>query len=280
MSHPVLVIGVSAAGAASLSAEVQARIAATDELWAARRLLPYWADLAADKVVIGADIRQRIAGLRDRGDRRITVLASGDPGFYGIAATIRSVLAPDEVEIIPHVSSLQLAFARIGEPWHDAILTSAHARPLAQIVGWARRAPKLGILTDPHNTPAHIAQTLLQAGIPDCRAVIAQDLGLATERISDIRLSAVTDRTFDPLSVMLVLQEAGWRPSPLYAPRPANAYAHRRGLVTKADVRALCLARLQLREDDVIWDIGAGSGAVRYRDERTRLARRGVCNRA
>ena len=69
-------------------------------------------------------------------------------GFYGIVGTLLRYMPPEELEIVPHVSSLQLAFARAGLAWNEAVFTSAHARPLAGVVGWAKRIPRLGILTD------------------------------------------------------------------------------------------------------------------------------------
>ena len=67
---------------------------------------------------------------------------------------------------------------------------------------------------------------------------------------------------FDPLNVLLLVHDEHWAPRSLFAPRPDDSYAHRRGLITKADVRALVLPRLALCETDIVWDIGAGSGAL------------------
>ena len=258
----ILIVGVGAEGPASLSTASQERITRADQLWAGQRLLDHWPDHPAEKVVIGADVAELVQQLPGRGDRRVVILASGDPGFYGIVGTLLRYLPPEELEIIPHVSSLQLAFARAGLAWNEAIFTSAHSRPLAEVVGWAKRAPRLGILTDHQHTPALIAQTLLEAGLADCRAIVAENLGQPDERLTDTRLAALPAMTFGPLNVLLLVREADWQPWPTFAPRPDGAYAHRRGLITKADVRALSLARLAVRATDVIWDIGAGSGAV------------------
>ena len=149
-----------------------------------------------------------------------------------------------------------------GIPWSDAAFTSAHARPLSEVVGWAKRVPKLGVLTDPKQTPDLIAQALLDAQVEDCRAVVAENLGLPDERLTDTRLSALPQMKFEPLNVLLLVHDEHWAPRPLFAPRPDDSYAHRRGLITKADVRALVLPRLALCETDIVWDIGAGSGAL------------------
>ena len=273
MSPRVLVLGVGPQGPASLTPAWQARIAQADELWGGRRLLALWPDHPGSRLAIGDNVAELAARLRQRGRARIVVLASGDPGFYGIAGTLLHELSADELEIVPHVSSLQLAFARAGLAWSDAILTSAHARPLAEVVGWARRAHKLGILTDPEHTPGAIARALLAAGAPDCRAIVAENLALPEERLVDTRLSSLPTLEFSPLNVLLLLQDAGWRPRPLLALRPDECYEHRRGLITKSDARALSLARLALSDSDTVWDIGAGSGAMSI--EMAELAWRG-----
>lgn len=273
MKHRVLIVGVGAEGPASLAPALVERIAQADQLWGSRRLLLHWTSHPAPKTVIGADVAQRAQQLTRRGCLRVVILASGDPGFYGIAATVLRVLPAQEVEIVPHVTSLQMAFARIGVDWNRSVLTSAHSRPLSEVAGWARRTRKLGLLTDGQDAPSTIARTLLDAGIADCRAVVAENLSLPEERIIDTRLARLPGAKFDPLNVLLLIQDEDWRPRPAFAPRPEKAYAHRRGLITKRDVRALSLARLALRENDVVWDVGAGSGAVSV--ETAELAWRG-----
>ena len=277
MTQPILVVGVGPEGSDGLMPAVRERIAQADQLWGGARLLSAWPDHAGEKVVIGADIDRQVQQLRQRGQARVVVLASGDPGFHGIAGTLLRHFPAGELEIIPGISALQWAFARAGLAWNDAIFTSAHARPLAEVVGWAKRVPRLGILTDPQHTPGLIAQALLQAGVDDSRAIVAENLGLPGERLIDTHLSALSGQDFAPLNVFLVIQDdpdrGGWRPKPVFSPRSDEAYAHRQGLITKADVRALSLVRLALRDTDTVWDIGAGSGAMSI--EMAELAWRG-----
>ena len=263
MSQPVLVVGVGAEGPASLPSAIQDRIFRADLLCGSERLLAHWAGLSVEKLVIRAGrLTEIVERLCHRGNASVVVLASGDPGFYGIAGTLLRHLPAGEIEIVPHVTSLQLAFAKAGLAWNGAVLVSAHARPLAEIAGWARRVPRLGLLTDGEHTPARIAEMLLTAGLDDCRAIVAENLGLPDERLIDTRLSDLPGKEFAPLNVLLVVHDPGWQPQPIFAPRPDDAYAHRRGLITKGDVRALILSRLALAETAVAWDIGAGSGAV------------------
>ncbi|MGQ9767431.1 MAG: precorrin-6y C5,15-methyltransferase (decarboxylating) subunit CbiE [Anaerolineae bacterium] len=260
--HKILVVGITGKGRAALDEALQARIAAADLLCGGARLLAEWPDCVGEKLIISTNVAAVIERLRARGAARAVVLATGDPGLYGIGGALARCLPADELEIVPGVSSVQLAFARIGLPWDDATIVSAHGRPLAEVLGWARRAAKLAILTDETHTPAAIAAALLARGVADCRAVVAERLELSGERITDARLSDLTGRAFASPNILLLLRDAGWRPEPMGVPRPDDAYVHRRGLITKRDVRALSLIRLALAPTDTAWDIGAGSGAM------------------
>ncbi len=262
MNAPVVVIGVGVDGAESLTPQAKDYIAQADQLWGSERLLNLFPDVSAGKIFLSKNILSALEKLKERGEtEKIILLASGDPNFFGLGSSLLKILPPDELVFIPQVSMLQEAFARARVAWHDAHFTSAHARPLAEVIGFAKRFPKLGILTDPRNTPAFIAEKLLAAGIPDCRVVVFENLGETNEAMFDEKLSSVIQKSFADLNVMLLIQNEGWTPAPFLI-RPDNAYAHRNGLITKADVRALCLSRLALRETDVVWDVGAGSGAV------------------
>lgn len=273
MKKRILVVGVGGEGLDSLSEAMKSRIEDAAQLWGSNRLLAFWSNISGEKRPLSTNIPDLIKACQTRGRQQIVVLASGDPGFYGIAGTLLRHFSADELEIMPHVSSLQLAFARCGLVWQDAALTSVHGRSLAALIGKAKRAAKIGVLTDHKHTPAIIAKTMLAAGLPDCRAVVAENLGLPEERIIETRLIDLPEQEFARLTVLLLVQDDGWQPAPTFAPRPETAYAHRRGLITKQDVRALSLARLALRETDVVWDVGAGSGAVSV--EMAELAWRG-----
>ncbi len=262
MKKPIWVVGMGLADEGSLTPQAREIIQAAQVLIGGKRLLSSWKSYPAEKITIGANIDKIINRLKGREHEAIVVLASGDPGFHSIAGTILKHFSPQEVRILPNVSSLQAAFAKIGLTWDDAVFTSAHAHSLAQVIGWAKRSPKLGILTDQTNTPARIASTLLDAGMPDCRAVVGENLGTADEDIIDTKLSDLVGRDFETLNVMLLIQSQDWRPEPVFSRRSEESYAHRRGLITKADVRALSIARLNIRPTDTVWDIGAGSGAV------------------
>lgn len=263
MRESVIVIGVGVDGLASLTPQALAYIKQASQLWGSDRLLGLLPEFPSERVALTKDIPAALERLKSRrAGERIVLLASGDPLFFGLGSSLLKILQPGEVILLPQASALQMAFARARLSWQDAHFTSAHARPLAEVVGQARRFRKLGILTDPQHNPALIAEKLLAAGIPDCRAIVCENLGETREALTDTRLSGLIGHTFSDLNVLLLVQAHDWQPAPLPHLRPDTAYAHRNSLITKMDIRALCLGRLALRETDLVWDIGAGSGAV------------------
>jgi precorrin-6B C5,15-methyltransferase / cobalt-precorrin-6B C5,C15-methyltransferase len=190
------------------------------------------------------------------------VLASGDPGFFGIVRALRARgLAP---RVIPAVSSVALAFARIGLDWDDALVLSAHGRDPRPALAAALAHPKAAILTAP-GTARDLATELLANG----KTVYAAELlGTAEEKVSV--LSAETALA-DP-NVLIALDpddapgEPRWLAGHPGAPDgwalPEDAFEHRDSMITKPEVRALVLARLGPAPGRTIWDVGAGSGSV------------------
>jgi len=205
----------------------------------------------------------------------IVVLASGDPGFFGIVRAVRARgITP---VVIPAVSSVALAFARLGLDWDDALVLSAHGRDPVKALAAALAHPKAAILTAPGTTRA-LGQELRAAGK---QVYIAECLGSSQERVGTF--DAAVNPT-DP-NILISLDEqppdeqppdeqppdeqpgeprwlAGHQGSPPGWALPEDAFAHRDSMITKAEVRALVLARLGPGPGQTVWDVGAGSGSV------------------
>lgn len=278
----ILIIGLSAAGAAGLPAQLLARIEAADLLAGGRRQLGYFPTFTGEQCPIEADIDAVAARLKQAqaDGQQAVVLASGDPLCFGIGASLRRYFAAEALEIIPAATAFQLAFAALAEPWSDALLLSAHARPLNEVVTKAQTAPKAAILTDNRHTPPVIAQALLAAGFaPDSPCAVCENLGGDAQRIVRAILSDVGRESYAPLNVFIVwrhptpdreetLPSSYAHPAPPVLPAsippglPDEAFATAAGQITKREIRLLSLAELQLKPGGVMWDIGAGSGAV------------------
>jgi precorrin-6Y C5,15-methyltransferase (decarboxylating) len=187
------------------------------------------------------------------------------------------------LEIMPAPSAFQLAFAALGEPWPEAALLSAHARPLSAVVAGVLSTPKAAILTDNQHTPAVVAEALLAAGLPpDSPVAICENLGSPAQQLIRTSLPEVSQQTYAPLNVFVI-----WRKEEAEASRkhpknyhltldtltpdthfqiapglPDEAFSTSAGQITKREVRLYSLAELALGAGEVLWDIGAGSGSV------------------
>jgi precorrin-6B C5,15-methyltransferase / cobalt-precorrin-6B C5,C15-methyltransferase len=219
-------------------------------------------DFSAEKITIGKDI-EPICSLLEAapGRRRAAILASGDPCFFGIGPILAQRLGTARVRIHPQPSSVAHAFSRLGVAWQDATVLSVHGRPIADAVPAALPAHKVAFLTDPEHTPGEVARALLAAGMADCDAFVCERLGGPLERVEQMRLSELPERRFDPLNVLILLRDPRSVTVPALA-RPDSAYEQVRGQITKAEVRAITVARLEPWACSVLWDVGAGSGSV------------------
>jgi precorrin-6Y C5,15-methyltransferase (decarboxylating) len=225
----------------------------------------------AEQVVLGAlapalDVIER--HLDQQGP--VVVLASGDPGFFGIVRVLAERFGPDRLDVLPGVSSVAVAFARVGLPWDDAVVVSAHGRDLRTAVNVCRARPKVAVLTGPGAGPTELGAGLARSGR---MLVVASALGSAAERVERVTPAEAAARDWGTdVGVVLCLDETralgGVRTVAGPAALPAGwaldeaEFTHRDSMVTKFEVRALALARLGPRLGDLVWDIGAGSGSV------------------
>ena len=205
----------------------------------------------------------------------VVVLASGDPGFFGIVRALAERFGSEALDVRPGVSSVAEAFARLGLPWDDAVVVSAHGRDPRTALNVCRAHRKVAVLTAPGAGPAEIGAAL--AAVPGLRRriVVATDLGADSERIEEVTPEQAAERDWPGVHVVLSLGPGAERPGAMRAVAggstsvaeggwglPEDAFAHRNSMVTKAEVRALALARLGPRLGELVWDVGAGSGSV------------------
>jgi precorrin-6Y C5,15-methyltransferase (decarboxylating) len=195
------------------------------------------------------------------------VLASGDPGLFGPVRRLRELT--DEVEVLPALSSVQVAFARAGLPWDDALVVSAHGRSARPALNVCRAHPKVAVLTGPGSGPDVLGDGLVgwERGL-----FVAERLGTPEERCRWVSPQDAAKQCWDEPNVVLVVDRTrsvrtgmGWlagREQPGEWALPEDAFIHRDAMLTKAEVRAVVLARLGPRLGDLVWDVGSGSGSV------------------
>jgi precorrin-6Y C5,15-methyltransferase (decarboxylating) len=199
----------------------------------------------------------------------VVVLASGDPGFFGIVRLLGERFGPENLRVVPAISSVAYAFARAGIPWEDAVTVSAHGREPHRALNVCRAYPKVAVLTSPAFGPADLAKAL--EGL-DRTFLVAQRLGEPGERVYEGGAGEVARMRWEDPNVVLVVDqkravgEKRWISSRTQDrgpwALPETEFEHRSGMITKAETRALVLARLGPGPGDLVWDVGAGSGSI------------------
>ncbi|MCF6257829.1 MAG: precorrin-6y C5,15-methyltransferase (decarboxylating) subunit CbiE [Gammaproteobacteria bacterium] len=291
---PIYIIGVLDNGTEGMTPVALAHIAAADVVIGAHRTLALFADSFAAGA-IQHDIAQGLSKVpvwiteAQADDLKVVVLATGDPLCHGIGRYLMNKLGNEQCEVIPNVSTLQLAFARLGLAWQEAVIASAHSKDAGE---WSNEAgPEHGLypllqtvqnhslialFTSPENTPDRIARMLLDVGLGELFTMSVAEALLTDDEniIRELSLSDAAAAYFTSPNVV-VLQRITQNSLPVFGLDDA-CYAQRKpdkGLITKREVRAVSLARLQLHADSIVWDIGAGSGSVGL--EAARLCRSG-----
>ncbi|MFF4808359.1 precorrin-6y C5,15-methyltransferase (decarboxylating) subunit CbiE [Micromonospora chersina] len=298
----VLVAGIDAAGRPAHPALAEALAGAGLVVGAARHLAAVPVPPGCATVVLGplAPALDRLAAAVVAGTPAV-VLASGDPGFFGIVRRLRAAGLP--VRVLPAVSSVAAAFARAGLPWDGAAVVTAHGRDPRPALNACRALPAVAVLTAPGAGAAELGAGL--AGW-DRRLVVAEHLGTPDERVTWTTPAGAAATTWsDPHVVLSLAPEIATPEDPAASivhvrpdPRPVQAfrpgpnrkiaagvggmraddqpaaapaggwalpeseYVHRDSMITKAEVRALAVARLRPRLGRLVWDVGAGSGSV------------------
>ncbi|MGC4846930.1 precorrin-6y C5,15-methyltransferase (decarboxylating) subunit CbiE [Micromonospora sp. DT15] len=296
----VSVVGLDAAGAPPHPALAPVLATAGLVVGAARHLAAVPVPAGADTIALGplAPALRRLAEAVDAGVPAV-VLASGDPGLFGIVRRLRAAGLP--LRVVPAVSSVAAAFARAGLPWDGAAVVTAHGRDPRPALNACRALPLVAVLTAPGAGAAELGAGLIGWSR---RLLVAEHLGTTAERIRAVTPEQAAAETWADPHVLLSLADpvparsapadaapagstsipagpawsadappdrgtAGMRADnqPAAAPAggwalPEDRYAHRDSMITKSEVRALVVARLRPRLGRLIWDIGAGSGSV------------------
>lgn len=265
------ILGVGNDGAAGLTQRSRTLLNEAEVVLGSDSVLRLLPELTAERFRIGSDLHEAVEFLRANLGRRLVVIVSGDPLFYGIARYLCDRLGEDRFEVVPHVSTMQLAFARIKETWEEAYLTDLSARPLESALDQIRIAQTVGLFTNDEYTPPRVARELLARGIDYFKVFVCENLGAPDERITPGDLSDVESMSFSPLNVMILRRKPGVPDRPSGTRKlgrfgnPDDIFAQsqpKTGLITQAEVRAIALSKLDLYPGRVMWDVGAGSGSV------------------
>jgi len=272
----VHVVGIGLDGAVGLTDTGRQLIERATLLVGSDRHLNYFPNHPAPRLVLG-DFTQAIREIRtqlatDDTNKCIVVLVSGDPLFFGLGRLLLEELPREQLTFHPHLSAVQLAFHRIKIPWQDARIISAHGRSLEELIQVLQQGvEKIAVLTDGTNTPNAIARLLLGLDLSvSYEFWVCENLGGIDEQVKCLPLDAVVNEKFAPLNVVVLLRQSDAE-QPLEVEslpmlglpdETMLSFSDRPGLMTKREVRILILGELALQPEQIIWDIGAGTGSV------------------
>lgn len=268
LTQAITVVGIGEDGCLSLTSRAMDAIMTAEVLAGSARQLEFFPQFRGEKLVWFSPHSAYVDQIIQRAQQQdICVLASGDPLFYGIAHSLIARCGTAAVRVIPSVSSIQLACARVGWAWDQIHLDSVHGRPLAGLVSRLQQVDRAALLTGGAQHPAAVAAHLSAFGETHWRCTVCEALGSPQERLrtfSVTELAQLSAADFHTLALLLLERHAPkYDGLPLHC--PDTDYQFRQplnGLITKAPVRALAVAQLALRPDSICWDIGAGSGSI------------------
>ena len=270
-AQKIHIIGIGDDGLEGLTSAARSLIGQADLLVGAESTLKLVPASRAERFAAGASLDAVVRRIEAARDKSVVILASGDPLFYGVARYLCDKLGKERFDVLPHVSSMQLAFARVKESWEDAYLTNLASHSLESVLEKVRVSDTVGLFTTEDNPPNKVAKALLARRIDYFSAYVCENLGSPDERVTQGELTDLAEQEFSPLNVMILVRK------PQTPDRPTDALGLRmfgnpdevflqarpkQGLLTPSEVRAIALAQMALRPNSIVWDVGAGSGSV------------------
>jgi precorrin-6Y C5,15-methyltransferase (decarboxylating) len=268
---PIQVVGIGLDGAAGLREANRAIVEGATVLAGSDRLLNFFPRHSGKRIPL-SDFARGIHQMRtlwSQGET-VVVLVTGDPLFFGLGRLLLNEFPPDALQFHPHLNCVQLAFNCLKVPWQEAFWVSVHGRSLDELTPALQQGKdKIAVLTDGTNTPSAIARLYLSLDLPLAYDFwVCENLGGSAEKVRCFSGDRLVEETFAPLNVVVLLKkdEPPFIPSPLpIFGLPDSlfcSFRDRPGLMTKREVRLVILGELALQPNQVIWDIGAGTGSV------------------
>jgi len=284
MSKPCQIIGVLDNGIDGLAPATLFFIQTADVVIGGERTLALFKDIvkaSAEQKDLGGKLTKVPEWIKaaQQAEQSVVVLATGDPLCHGIAKYLLKQIPNNNCDVIPNTSTLQLACARLGVAWQSAHICSVHTKDAGE---WCESADiqhglypllrdcqqheLLAIFTSPENTPDRIARMLQQEGMAETFNLSVAEKILTTEENihSQLSINDAATMTFGDPNILILQRKKPAKDNTLFGIEDSD-FAQRKpdkGLITKREVRAVSLARMQLTRNSIVWDIGAGSGSV------------------
>jgi precorrin-6Y C5,15-methyltransferase (decarboxylating) len=257
------VIGIGEDGLAGLSPAARALVETADLVVGGARHLAMVPPGGGERLLWQRPLARTIDSLAARRGRRVAVLASGDPLWYGVGVTLARRFPPEEMTILPQPGAFSLAAARLGWPLAECATLSLHGRPLDGLRLHLAPHRRILALSEDGDTPRAVAALLCRLGWGASRMTVLAHLGGAREQVVCANAAEWGEREAPDLNTIALACRAGpdARPWSRLAGLPDEAFAHD-GQLTKREVRAASLAALAPLPGELLWDVGAGCGSI------------------
>ncbi|WP_328357291.1 precorrin-6y C5,15-methyltransferase (decarboxylating) subunit CbiE [Mycobacterium sp. NBC_00419] len=256
----IVVVGIGADGMAGLSEQSRRELHSATVVYGSQRQLDLLDDtVAAPRQTWPSPMMPALARLLDDDPATdIHVVASGDPLLHGIGTSLIRLHGAGRVRVLPHVSSVTLACARMGWAAQDTEVISLVTAPVHTAV---RRGGQAVVLSRGAATPTELARLLVETGRGTSEFTVLEQLGGSGERVRSHAAdawAAAPPGDVDDLNVVAVQ----YLPDERIAQALPDDVLHHDGQLTKQTIRAVTLAALAPRPGELLWDVGAGSGSI------------------
>ncbi|MCK6453427.1 MAG: precorrin-6y C5,15-methyltransferase (decarboxylating) subunit CbiE [Alphaproteobacteria bacterium] len=259
----ISVIGLGEEGLAGLSPEARAAIEGAEVLVGGERHLALVPGRGAERLTWRTPLKDTMADIAARRGKRVVVLATGDPMWFGVGVTLAKHFPADALAIMPRAGAFSLAAARLGWSLADTATITLHGRKLALLNAHIAPGARLLILSENAETPRQVAAALVARGYPDSAITVLEHMGGPAERRVEGTAATWGDRFAAELNTIAVACVAG--PDAVVlpnAPGLPDALFQHDGQLTKREVRAASLAALMPLPGQTLWDVGSGSGSI------------------
>jgi len=257
------IVGIGEDGLAGLNAAARTLVDTAEILVGGERHLAMVPSGGGERLTWQRPFSDTIGAIAARRGRRVVVLASGDPSWYGVGAVLARHFPIGEMTILPHPGAFSLAAARLGWAIADCAVLSLHGRPVDTLRLHLAPHRRLLLLSEDGTTPRAVAHLLTELGWGPTRLTVFEHLGGPREAAVCEEAQHWGERQSADLNTIAVECRAGPEARPLsrFAGLPDDAFEHD-GQLTKREVRAMTLAVLAPLPGERLWDVGAGCGSI------------------